>query len=1040
MVARDGDLVLAAVADMYFSDRATSSSSFFGFKKKQTRDQVLDISHQVTSLSGTEIVGVAAQNLQIDGTRFVVSGTADGDAAAGELALISVNGSTAFNAPVDIRAESHYRSSSILWGLISNTKDLRSLASQAQGASADTVGDLLINSGADLTMTAVDFNIDGQFHTDVAGATYLLAAIDMDYQALIQHKDNGIIMTDIRSEDMAERVTYNGIVAAGGVNFDADSPIIFAGLRHPLLDSAHPAAWVAGDDDGRINLAGVYLDEQSDYTDDETDADEEDHWRDNTDWAEDDGTVEKVLSPLPTSADGAEYAYIAGLLGRDTTINDPITLVSYEFYDKQQALSPAFKALLTIVVTQGLAGPAGLAGQLGLVTEATAATATAAATSATVTSMGLAVNAAAASTIVGVIDGAVAGDIDMGKILGDAAFAAVSAGLTAEINLDSFGGDLSDVGWANESAFQAVGFGFGENLTIARLVEAGIDATITSGLSTAVYETDFLDSFGTSMRSSAISLTMADLQNGIGDLNLGEGSFAHAALHGVVGCAAAEALDGNCASGAAAAIAQSIYAGTLDDTAPDESDTAAYAAWQAQVADQAQLIGASVGYITSAGLASNVSNGGSIAQSGVVNNYLNHTEWGAYLDALAACGTDTACLDATNQIYWLVSAENTQRMALCGSNAECLQEHYDAMLAVRADAELYAKAQALSGNIGAEIRALEHADARHVVNPGGQWGTNYASYALRACGGQTSTGCFAAYYDDMKSNWLLSGGSDAMFGFAISAGIAVTPSTIAALRTCAATPYCMTGLATELAAGALGEVQGVMMMTAAVGGSSRLVLQHGDKIVGVMDDFGNILKATDQSFLGRILLEVPEGGVAYYDDAGRLVRGQIDELGGFSRTLDNILVDGRVPSAKADFDEWASNLSPEDIQKIWENDRYRTRFKDMIRQGGDHEWCMCEHYDQFANWGLSVDDVRSLSTKTSELRWTVPDDVPGIGGLPGGHISSPDYAPFTGSTTFHNELSALINSSPNLDSFYSALPTFAERWKIDPSLLPSRPN
>lgn len=654
MIARDGDLVLAAAQDMYFSDRATSSSSFFGFKKKQTRDQILDISHQVTSLSGTEIVGVAAQNLQIDGTRFVVSGTADGDAAAGELALISVNGSTAFNAPVDIRAESHYRSSSILWGLISNTKDLRSLASQAQGASADTVGDLLINSGADLTMTAVDFNIDGQFHTDVAGATYLLAAIDMDYQALIQHKDNGIIMTDIRSEDMAERVTYNGIVAAGGVNFDADSPIIFAGLRHPLLDSAHPAAWVAGDDDGRINLAGVYLDEQTDDTDDETDAAEEEHWRDNTDWAEDDGTVAKVLSPLPTSADGAEYAYIAGLLGRDTTINDPITLVSYEFYEKKQALNPAFKALLTIVVTQGLAGPAGLAGQLGLVTEATAATATAAATSATVTSMGLAVNAAAASTIVGVIDGAVAGDIDMGEILGAAAFAAVSAGLTAEINLDSFGGSFDGAEWANTSAFKAIGFGFGENLTIARLVEAGIDATITSGLSTAVYETDFLDSFGASMRSSAINLTMADLQNGIGDgVTKGlyqEGDLAHAALHGLVGCAAAEALDGNCASGAAAAIAQSLYAGTLDGTAPDESDTAAYAAWQAQVADQAQLIGASVGYITSAGLADNVSNGGSIAQSGIINNYLNHVEAADLERAreeLAACSAATNCDEST---------------------------------------------------------------------------------------------------------------------------------------------------------------------------------------------------------------------------------------------------------------------------------------------------------------------------------------------------------------------------------------------------------
>ncbi|WP_296428357.1 filamentous hemagglutinin N-terminal domain-containing protein [Yoonia sp.] len=831
MVARDGDLVLAAAQDMYFSDRATSSSSFFGFKKKQTRDQVLDISHQVTSLSGTEIVAVAAQNLQIDGTRFVVSGTADGDAAAGELALISVNGSTAFNAPVDIRAESHYRSSSVFWGLISNSKDLRTLASQAQGASADTVGDLLINSGADLTMTAVDFNIDGQFHTDVAGATYLLAAIDMDYQALIQHKDNGIIMTDIRSEDMAERVTYNGIVAAGGVNFDADSPIIFAGLRHPLLDSAHPAAWVAGDDDGRINLAGVYLDEQSDDANNDSDVDEEEHWRDNTDWAEDDGTVAQVLSPLPTSADGAEYAYIAGLLGRDTTINDPITLVSYEFYDKQQALSPAFKALLTIVVTQGLAGPAGLAGQLGLVTEATAATATAAATSATVTSMGLAVNAAAASTIVGVIDGAVAGDIDMGEILGAAAFAAVSAGLTAEINLDSFGGSFEDVGWANTSAFKAMGFGFGENLTIARLVEAGIDATITSGLSTAVYETDFLDSFGASMRSSAISLTMADLQNGIGDgVTKGlyqEGDLAHAALHGLVGCAAAEALDGNCASGAAAAIAQSIYAGTLDDTAPDESDTAAYAAWQAQVADQAQLIGASVGYITSAGLASNVSNGGSIAQSGVVNNFLSHLETIEKIaaeEALAECAEALLCTEGeilqlrAEVLQWtlLDEARDLQIQQLCaqGNALGCIGVYNELGEILAEDLAFYntldpdsvlARAVYAEGSGNDQLRD-------RLLELGGQAGARNTQITLNGFG----------------------------FGAAGGAGAAVIVFGGPAALRCAADYTCRTNLALGLA-DELAMTPGAFTGTIAVTGTTVKVA--GD-VIGTLDDAKGFVRAT----------------------------------------------------------------------------------------------------------------------------------------------------------------------------------------------------
>ena len=60
---------------------------------------------------------------------------------------------------------------------------------------------------------------------------------------------------------------------------------------------------------------------------------------------------------------------------------------------------------------------------------------------------------------------------------------------------------------------------------------------------------------------------MADLHHGIGVGVYTEGSLPHALLHGVVGCAAAEALDGNCALGAAAGIAQSIFAG-LQEGAP----------------------------------------------------------------------------------------------------------------------------------------------------------------------------------------------------------------------------------------------------------------------------------------------------------------------------------------------------------------------------------------------------------------------------------------------------------------------------------------
>ena len=64
---------------------------------------------------------------------------------------------------------------------------------------------------------------------------------------------------------------------------------------------------------------------------------------------------------------------------------------------------------------------------------------------------------------------------------------------------------------------------------------------------------------------------MADLQDGIGEGVSGrvytEGSLPHTLLQGAWGCAPAAALDGNCASGAAAGIAQSTFAG-LQEGAP----------------------------------------------------------------------------------------------------------------------------------------------------------------------------------------------------------------------------------------------------------------------------------------------------------------------------------------------------------------------------------------------------------------------------------------------------------------------------------------
>ncbi|EBA11188.1 two-partner secretion domain-containing protein [Roseobacter sp. CCS2] len=626
LIAQGGDLILASVADVYFQDYARKSGGFL--RKKIRREQTLNVTNQTTSITGASITGVADNNILVEGSSFTIPGVANTDLAPGQLALVSVNGGTAFTAPTDVRARSSYKSTRYLGGLITNSRDKRSLITDSVGAVADAAGDIAINSGADLTLTSVDFTAGGEFVTKVTGTTYLLAAIDVEYHSLTEHKDNGVIMTDIRSEDLTESVTFNAIEAAGGVNFDVNSQIILAGVRNPLIDSIQTGGWVADNEDsGRFNIADAYLGGSDETESTEDEASNDPHWREGGEWSEEGEFLVRQVA-LPTGDDGTEYAYLAGVLGRDSTINNPIELVSYNFYEKEQALSPAFKALLTIAVTQGLAGVGGLAGQLGMVNSATAATATSAATAATVTTTGLAVNAAAATTIVGVLDGAVAGDIDMGDILGEAAFAGVSAGLTAGIDGGAWLGDTGTKSWININPANGPAI-----FSTQGILDAMTDAVLTAGLSSAVYDTDFADSFKASLRSFAINQTTSALQFGVGELKAGtdlvDGGFGAALLHGAIGCAANEAFDGDCGSGFATGFTTEIIAGQLSanfEADPGTDAGAQEAARRAFEQNRAELIGAALGYLTSGGNAVNVNQGASVAKSAVTYNRQLHIQ------------------------------------------------------------------------------------------------------------------------------------------------------------------------------------------------------------------------------------------------------------------------------------------------------------------------------------------------------------------------------------------------------------------------------
>ncbi len=411
--------------------------------------------------------------------------------------------------------------------------------------------------------------------------------------------------------------------------------------------------------------------------------------------------------------------------------------------------------------------------------------------------------------------------------------------------------------------------------------------------------------------AAATDLTFADLQHRIGDQvvasDFTEGSLAHAVLHGAVGCVAAEALDGHCASGAAAAVAMSLYSGTLDGTAPDESDTEAYNAWRAQVADQAQLIDAGVGYVTSGGLAANVSNGASIAQSGAVNNYLSHTQLDEYQRAWGACNDDVACIRAVVEEFAEVSLAQQHALAMCGNDLACIAPHLQAMAAARDHPLWQSTVDALWGPYGTALGELEYQAHQVYLNYQHDVGNpfplnlfsgwmvrehdaaygSYAGWAQDNCSGMSGAACMADFQKirTVSAHWEgYKAGSEAFLtsatiGLGGGLTIAVAPSAVATMRLCAANPLCwaeVAGLGGEIGLGATGATAGqtffsVAGQTSAVVGS--VILQHGDEIIRVIDDLGRVLTPVSQSVddAGRFLMRSADGATGYLDDANRFV-------------------------------------------------------------------------------------------------------------------------------------------------------------------------
>ncbi|MCB5205461.1 DUF637 domain-containing protein, partial [Neorhizobium sp. T786] len=436
-----------------------------------------------------------------------------------------------------------------------------------------------------------------------------------------------------------------------------------------------------------------------------------------------------------------------------------------------------------------------------------------------------AVNAFASSFMLESIDGIVSGNFDLGEILEGAVFAGVTAGLTNAISLDLIG--IKAEGLLGKALLGDFGNG---TLTLHAILDGALDGLISSGLSSLVYDTDFGSAFSAALIKTVVNLAMADIQFAIGDRYLGEGTPQHMLLHGLVGCAVAQASGGDCAAGAAGAVAQSIYAAYLQNYGGVADEKRALA--------NAEFIGALVGFMFSGGKAENVELAATIARSGLENNYLSHSELALLEAELKECllqGSDCTQVIAE---YRALSEAHDAEFAACGNDTACVQMH---MVRIAA-AELSGKADEVllllkPTGWSATFERLQYETAEKIgggVNMEEVWTAAGAEFRKEfekaSCSGLSSSTCQVAFDAEVRrlAADAASRAENAQAMLAFFEGIGIVIDFTPGVGDVKAAVECGAALSWGTCLGA------AVGMVPALGDGARLLLKKGDDVVEVV--------------------------------------------------------------------------------------------------------------------------------------------------------------------------------------------------------------
>ncbi|OAN69615.1 hypothetical protein A8B83_01580 [Rhodobacteraceae bacterium EhC02] len=812
----------------YNYTQTTTRKKLFGLYKRTTRyeyDAAEDIYKRsvLSAANGDITLRATGTNLTGPGSVPIASILSAGtEFNARNIRLFTPNGNITAGtyAERSITREETHSSTRIFWFIPFGSDDTEETNSILVNYGNDFLADELLSLRAPQgTLSITGGSIRAQSLVIQAAQLQINGVINSARQTYYSRRDNMITITTIQSGFERETAAMPEIFVPD-ISFDVTGQAHIAGYRGTTLNSQ--IINLIGSRQFSNEMLGIAPPDDAAAAQNAAQAVNSDYMRSFT---------------LPGATDGAQFAYLDVLIQDYGATYHAFELRDHSWYDKQVQLNPAFRALLQAVVAYAVGGI-----NFGIENAFVAK----------------GVEAATTNLVVGVIEGGITGNMDMEAILRGTLLSGVSASLSSLVAENiNWGAGLSD-----QSPFLNDLRG---TFAPANILDRFGDQITSQIITNVVYGQDPFAGFDALGRSFLTNEIMSLAQFGIGELGHGnanwEGSPGHLLLHGGLGCALIEVMDGDCVAGFFAGVSQSLLAGS---NLSDE-----------QKLELAPLVGALSGFVFSGGNAINVSFGSTIAQSGIVNNYLTHVQVLQMESEMTQCLLRADCGDAEMRAiverYRGLSAANRAELQAC-QTAECWEFHRQRMIrseqeirAIRARTpmDMLSSLNYVMGQVTTFAQEELNESFTAVVHPAHMvFGQTFEQWGQQNCSGRLDYACLQSF-QSMSNVQSLGNSLVTALELTTPLGLVVEGYACAANMTVAA---CATAAASAIPTGALVRLGGkvfirsgdeVLEVTVEVSGGTRTVADISPSVrplteaerIGILREASN-LPSGNRTLLG----------------------------------------------------------------------------------------------------------------------------------------------------------------------------------------------